>query len=110
MSLQENKNNLKSLNSLKVLIKLNMDNLGALDIQISLRQNHVYTKLLTEDESSFKVIFDNITKLDKLLEDKGFSTNTEVEVMEDKESTINDLLDLSDTSSNLLSYNFDTKV
>lgn len=107
---KKNKNNLKSLNSLKVLIKLNMDNLGALDIQISLRQNHVYTKLLTEDESSFKVIFDNITKLDKLLEDKGFSTNTEVEVMEDKESNINDLLDLSDTSSNLLSYNFDTKV
>lgn len=107
---KKNKNNLKSLNSMKVLIKLDMDNLGPVDIQISLRQNHVHTKFLIENKSSFKVIYDNISKLDKLLEDKGFATNTEVEIMEDKESNINDLLDLSDNSSSLLSYNFDTKV
>lgn len=107
---KKNKSDLNSLNNLKVLIKLDMDNLGLLDVQISLRQNHVHTKFLIEDESSFKVIFDNLSKLDKLLENKGFVTSTEVEIMEEKESNINDLLSLSDNSNSLLSYNFDTKI
>lgn len=106
----KNKNKLNSISSLKVLIKLHMDNLGFLDVQISLRENHVHTKFLMEDESSFKIIFDNFSKLDKLLENKGFISNTEVEINEEKESNINDLLSLSNNGDSLLSYNFDTKI
>lgn len=72
----------QSVDGVKVLLHLDMPNLGSTDILVRLKDNMLHAKFTLEDNTSVSVIADNMQDLAKKLEDKGFHFTNEVKRME----------------------------
>ena len=68
-----NKKNLKEKEGdLTALLHLEMEKLGHVDVFLKLRDNNLETKFTLEDEKTIDLFANNIEKLNKRLNDKGY--------------------------------------
>lgn len=72
----------QSMDGVKVLLHLDMPNLGGTDILVRLKDNMLHARFTLEDETSVSVIADNMSELAQKLEEKGFHFTNEVKRVE----------------------------
>lgn len=68
----------------KVLLHLDMPNLGGTDILVRLKDKKLHARFTLEDATSVTVIAENMEELSRKLEDKGFYFTNEVSKVEPK--------------------------
>lgn len=105
------KKNLKAQqNPIHVLLHLDMDNLGTMDVDIKLKARHVTTKFALSDEKAGKLLSNNFHVLEDALLQKGYTCSNEVTKSEQKVDLVKDFLQPERTASQGLSrYSFDLR-
>ena len=105
------KKNLKNQqNPIHVLLHLDMDNLGTMDVDIKLKDRHVTTKFVLSDEKAGKLLSNNFHVLEDALLQKGYTCSSEVTKSEQKVDLVKDFLQPERAASQGLSrYSFDLR-
>lgn len=104
------KNLQKQQNPIHVLLHLDMDNLGTMDVDIKLKDRHVTTKFAMSDEKAEKLLSKNFHLLENALLDKGYTCSNEVAKLEKNIDLIKDFMEPERASSYGLSrYSFDLR-
>lgn len=85
----------KGPEGVKVLLHLDMPNLGNTDVLVRLVEKKLYARFTLEDQTSVDVIAENMSDLSKKLEEKGFLFTNEVVKTEPK---LSDTVSLAEES------------
>lgn len=70
---------------LKLLLHLDMPNLGSTDILVRLKDHMLHARFTLEDQTSVTIIAENMQALSEKLEEKGFHFTNEVQKVEPKQ-------------------------
>lgn len=95
--------------SVSALLHLDMENLGSVDVHVSMNNQKVSTKFYLQDDSALDLIADNIDILNKRLEGRGYSMNAEFINKEEGTNVMNEILKQSKNISALAGYSFDAR-
>lgn len=94
---------------ISVLLHLDMDNLGPMDIHINLKGNNIISKFYFDDSKTAEFIQTNINQLENVLERKGYSINTEILMREKDINIVEEFINQDSSSGSLSRYNFDVR-
>lgn len=104
------KKNLKQQqNPIRVLLHLNMDNLGDLDIQISLKNRDVTSIFHTENDKVGKLISRNFSLLEETLGNLGYTSTNQITKLEKKVDIVNDFIAPESAGHSISRYSFDLR-
>lgn len=104
------KKNLKQQqNPIRVLLHLNMDNLGDLDIQISLKNRDVTSIFHTENDKVGKLISRNFSLLEEALGNLGYTSTNQIAKLEKKVDIVNDFIAPESAGHSISRYSFDLR-
>ncbi len=98
--------------ALTAFLHLQLDYLGATDINISMKKNSVTTKFTLDDEISRNLIEDNLGELAERLEKMGYNVTISTELSEKKSQEFNAILPITANNENAVSikrYIFDIR-
>lgn len=98
--------------TLTAFLHLQLDYLGATDINISLKKNSVTAKFTLDDEISRNLIEDNLGELAERLEKIGYNVTISTELSEKKSQEFNAILPITSNNENTVSikrYIFDIR-
>lgn len=98
--------------TLTAFLHLQLDYLGATDINISLKKNSVTAKFTLDDEISRNLIEDNLGELAEGLEKIGYNVTISTELSEKKSQEFNAILPITSNNENTVSikrYIFDIR-
>lgn len=98
--------------TLTAFLHLQLDYLGATDINISLKKNSVAAKFTLDDEISRNLIEDNLGELAERLEKIGYNVTISTELSEKKSQEFNAILPITSNNENTVSikrYIFDIR-
>ncbi len=93
---------------ISVLLHLDMEHLGPLDIHVDLHNKNLISKFYINDKDTSDLLSSNIPLLETALEKKGYSLNAEVLIRE-KDLDIVEEFTKQENSSFLTRYNFDIR-
>lgn len=101
----------KSKDNLKVLLHLEMDSLGTLDIHITKEHTNISTKFFVEKESARKLLEKNADLLKDAINEQGYSFTSEFAAKENDIDLIHDFMDTNSPApvGNITRYNFDLR-
>ena len=89
-----NKKNLaKKDGQVSALLHLDLEHLGEVDIHVSLRDSHVYTKFCLSDEKALDLVAANIDTLNQRLMKRGYSMDASFEQKDKAQHPIDEMLD-----------------
>lgn len=104
------KRNLKQQqNPIRVLLHLNMANLGDLDIQISLKHRDVTSIFHTENDKVGKLISRNFSLLEEALGNLGYTCTNQIAKLEKKIDIVNDFIAPENAGHSISRYSFDLR-
>lgn len=95
--------------SLNVLLHLDMQNLGPMNIYIHMNHNLVQANFYMEDETSEGLIADNLPSLTNSLQNKGYSFHAEIKDSYEKQDFSKDFIDQSSQDNYIQRYSFDIR-
>lgn len=98
--------------TLTAFLHLQLDYLGATDINISLKKNSVTAKFTLDDETSRNLVEDNLGELAERLEKIGYNVTISTELSEKKSQEFNAILPITSNNENTVSikrYIFDIR-
>ncbi|MCQ2080043.1 MAG: flagellar hook-length control protein FliK [Lachnospiraceae bacterium] len=96
--------------SVSALLHLDMDNLGPVDVHVTLNElNNVKTKFYLKDDSALDLIAENIDTLNQRLEKRGYSMSSEFINKVDDKSVIETIVDDNKNISMISSKSFDAR-
>lgn len=98
--------------TLTAFLHLQLDYLGATDINISLKKNSVTAKFILDDETSRNLVEDNLGELAERLEKIGYNVTISTELSEKKSQEFNAILPITSNNENAVSikrYIFDIR-
>ena len=98
--------------TLTAFLHLQLDYLGATDINISLKKNSVTAKFTLDDETSRNLVEDNLGELAERLEKIGYNVTISTELSEKKSQDFNAILPITSNNENTVSikrYIFDIR-
>lgn len=98
--------------TLTAFLHLQLDYLGATDINISLKKNSVTAKFTLDDEISRNLVEDNLGELAERLEKIGYNVTISTELSEKKSQEFNAILPITSNNENAVSikrYIFDIR-
>lgn len=98
--------------TLTAFLHLQLDYLGATDINISLKKNSVTAKFTLDDETSRNLVEDNLGELAERLEKIGYNVTISTELSEKKSQDFNAILPITSNNENAVSikrYIFDIR-
>lgn len=95
---------------LTAFVHMDTDNLGATDVYIRLRDEHVTTQFCLEKEEYIDFIESNIPFLSKRLSDKGFSLSVETKLNETPKSPIEVMLENTALKIPVVMTSFDARI
>ncbi len=105
--------NKKSLNANKkdisVLLHLDMDNLGSIDIYLTMINTNINSKFYLNDDDSITIISENIEKLKEKLKDKGYILNSEFHKSSKDFDIVKDFVEKDSASTSFTRYSFDIR-
>ncbi len=101
----------KSKDSLKALLHLEMDHLGAMDIHITKDRTNISAKFFVEKDSARKLLEKNTDLLKDRINEQGYSFSSEFTNKEKDVDIVHDFIeqDSSAPVGNLKRYNFDLR-
>lgn len=94
---------------ISVLLHLNMDHLGPIDIHIDLHHNNVVSKFYLSKEDTIELISSNLPVLEQALQKKGYSLNAEILERKKEVDIVEDFINPDSTSQSVTRYNFDIR-
>ncbi|MDO5521379.1 MAG: flagellar hook-length control protein FliK [bacterium] len=94
---------------ISVLLHLDMDHLGPLDIHLSLTAQNVHTKFYVQDKETRALLQKNSGNLRTVLAEKGFSISTEFYEQQKEVNIIKDIVDQEAKSAPIKRYSFDIR-
>lgn len=104
------KKNLKQQqNPIRVLLHLNMDNLGDLDIQINLKNRDVTSIFHTENDKVGKLLSNNFSLLEEALGNLGYTCTNQIAKLEKKVDIVNDFIAPESAGHSISRYSFDLR-
>lgn len=105
-----NKQNLqKDSHNISILLHLDMEYLGIMDIHIALSQKQVYSKFYLDTEESRQIISFNIDRLKESVEKLGFTFLAEVHKRQKEVDVVKDFMEHDMPSTSLKRYTFDIR-
>lgn len=96
-------------NHIHVLLHLDMESLGPLDIKIVLDNNQINSTFYISDEFSKALISNNIDQLEEALNEKGFLLNVDVKKLEKEVDIVQDFIEKDMPTTSLKRYAFDIR-
>lgn len=99
----------KNKNNISILLHLDMDFLGSMDIHVELNHNQVNSRFYLETEEGADVIKKNMEQLEEALNNKGFLFQYEVLKREKEKDLITDFLKKDSPGTSLKRYSFDIR-
>lgn len=95
---------------LSAFLHLDMDNLGATDVSVRMKDRKVHTNFYLEDEKSYDLIEEHMAELMKRLQEKGYSCTVQVENQFRKNNLVEDFMQQEHPSAGILHrYSFDMR-
>lgn len=104
-----NKKALQNKKNLSVLLHLDMPNLGALNVHVTMEHNQVHARFYLEDKEAESLISDNVVSLSDALKKKGYSFSSEVSISYQKPDFISDFIEQNAEESSPIRYSFDIR-
>lgn len=102
---------LQKKDGISVMLHLDMDNLGATDIKVTLTGTKVHARFYLNDTESVDVVAANMNQLEKQLAERGFSLTNEVVKRQPQESinqVIDEIID-ENAEKSVKRYTFDAR-
>lgn len=99
----------KKNNTLSVLLHLDMEQLGALDIHISLNRNEINSAFYVEDRSIERLLRSNIEELSEALVEKGYLFTSNFSIREKEFDIVKDFIEKDTVISSMKRYSFDIR-
>lgn len=99
----------KNPNHLKVLLHLDMENLGTLDIQIAKENTAVSANFYIEEKSVLKLLERNINLLSDAINEQGYAFTSELSLKEKQLDIIKDFMSADAPVGDIKRYNFDLR-
>lgn len=101
----------KSKDNLKVLLHLEMDSLGVLDIHITKEHTNISTKFFVEKEAARKLLEKNANLLKDAINQQGYSFTSEFAAKENDIDLIHDFMETNSPApvGTVTRYNFDLR-
>ena len=99
----------KNPGSLKVLLHLDMDHLGMLDIQISKEHNTVNTNFFVSSEEVKNLLDKNIELLRDALNEQGYALSAQLSLKEKSMDVVKDFIAADAPVGTITRYNFDLR-
>ena len=94
---------------ISVLLHLDMDHLGPLDVHIDLHHNNIVSKFYLNDENTIDLISSHIPILEQSLLAKGFTLNSEILKREKDIDIVEDFIKQDAQAPSVKRYNFDIR-
>lgn len=95
---------------LSAFLHLDMDNLGATDMSVRMKDRKVHTNFYLEDEKSYDLIEEHMAELMQRLQEKGYSCTVQVENQFRKKNLVEDFMQQEHPSAGILHrYSFDMR-
>lgn len=94
---------------ISVLLHLDMDHLGPLDIYLDLKDTHLTGKFYLDNALSMNLIASNLPLLEEALKKKGYTLKSEVFERERTVNVVEDFLKTETTAASITRYNFDLR-
>lgn len=95
---------------LSAFLHLDMDNLGATDVSVRMKDRKVHTNFYLEDEKSYDLIEEHMAELMQRLQEKGYSCTVQVENQSGKKNLVEDFMQQEHPSAGILHrYSFDMR-
>ncbi len=94
---------------ISVLLHLDMDHLGPLDIYLDLKDTHLTGKFYLDNAPAMNLIASNVPLLKEALEKKGYTLNTEVLEREKTVNVVEDFLKTETPAASVTRYKFDLR-
>ncbi|MBE5935380.1 MAG: flagellar hook-length control protein FliK [Lachnospiraceae bacterium] len=105
-----NKQNLKkNKGNISVLLHLDMNYLGTLDVNITLSSNVVTSRFYVTDDFTKDLLSKNMEQLEYAMLEKGFILNSNVALKEKDINPINDFLEKDTPTTSIKRYTFDMR-
>ncbi len=95
---------------ISVLLHLDMEHLGPLDIYLDLYDRHLHSKFYLDNRPAIQLITTNIPILENVLNKKGYTLNTEIIEREKTVNVVEDFLKDNSVKASVARYNFDLRV
>ncbi|MGN1205399.1 MAG: flagellar hook-length control protein FliK [Eubacterium sp.] len=99
----------KSKDNLKVLLHLEMDHLGPLDIHITKERTNISTKFYIENNNALRLLEKNINLLKDSLNNQGYTFSSEFEEKKKDIDLVHDFIETEAPVGNITRYNFDLR-
>ena len=110
LSVMTNKQKLqKDKSNISVLLHLDMQYLGTMDININLSGNVVNTKFHVTDDYTRELLSKNMEQLEYAMLEKGFILSSSVDLKEKEVNLVNDFLSSDTPTTSIKRYTFDMR-
>lgn len=99
----------KDKSNISVLLHLDMQYLGSMDININLSGNVVNTKFHVTDDYTKELLSKNMEQLEYAMLEKGFILSSSVDLKEKEVNLVNDFLSSDTPTTSIKRYTFDMR-
>lgn len=99
----------KNKDQISVLLHLDMDYLGSMDIHVNLNHNQITSRFYLETEESVNLVKDHIESLENALNQKGYLFNSEIVKKEREIDIVEDFIEKESQMSSLKRFSFDIR-
>lgn len=99
----------KKGNSLSVLLHLDMEQLGPLDIHLSMNRNEISSTFYVEDRSVERLLKVNIEELVEALSEKGYQLTSSFSIRERSLDIVKDFIEKDEAPAGMKRYSFDIR-
>ena len=99
------------MEDVSVLLHLDMERLGGLDIQVKLKRKTIQAKFMVETQEVKDLFEDTKAELAELLEEAGYQVQSEVMIAQEKKSVFDQMVEQEQSSEGMLMkrYTFDIR-
>ncbi len=94
---------------ISVLLHLDMEHLGPLDVFLDLHEKHLVSRFYLDTPDVMELIGSHINKLEEILTEKGYTLNTEILKREKAVNIVDDFLKEDPQPASVTRYNFDLR-
>lgn len=99
----------KNPNSLTVLLHLDMDHLGTLDIHVKKENTAVSVNFIVEEKSVMKLFERNVNLLSDAINEQGYAFTSELSLKETQKDIIKEFMSADAPIGDIKRYNFDLR-
>lgn len=99
----------KNPDNLRVLLHLDLEHLGSMDVHITKNGNHIDAKFYLEDKAAQSLVQTNTSLLADALAKKGYRSHIQTEALEQKADLVKDFMEADLSHTDMKRYTFDIR-